>query len=138
MSENLIKKNTVEEDSREILSALKCGTLTDCMDEVQKSRDRLEQGDLIFIYKNTEKKGVDNELLEVSIRMNNVYTAGSDSMTGGLDLFIVELFTEKYTVIYPHVPRTYLDVELYEILKDSKVPQDILITYKQIIEDLKV
>ena len=138
MSENLIKKNTVEEDSREIFSALRCGVLTDCIDEVQKSRDRLEQGDLIFICKNTEKKGVDNELLEVSIRMNNVYTAGSDSMTGGLDLFIVELFTEEYTVIYPHVPRTYLEVELYEILKDSKVPQDILITYKQIIEDLKV
>ena len=93
---------------------------------------------MIAAYKNTEKKGVDNELLEVSIRMNNVYTAGSDSMTSGLDLFIVELFTEEYTVIYPHVPRTYLEVELYEILKDSKVPQDILITYKQIIEDLKV
>jgi hypothetical protein len=137
MNEDLIK-NTVEEDNREILSALRCGTLTDCIDEVQKSRDRLEQGDLIFIYKNTEKKGVDNELLEVSIRMNNVYTSGPDSMTDGLDLFIVELFTEEYTVIYPHVPRTYLEVELYEILKDSKVPQDILITYKQIIEDLKV
>jgi hypothetical protein len=137
MNEDLIK-NTVEEDNKEILSALRCGTLTDCIDEVQKSRDRLEQGDLIFIYKNTEKKGVDNELLEVSIRMNNVYTSGPDSMTDGLDLFIVELFTEEYTVIYPHVPRTYLEVELYEILKDSKVPQDILITYKQIIEDLKI
>ena len=137
MNEDLIK-NTVEEDNKEILSALRCGALTDCIDEVQKSRDRLEQGDLIFIYKNTEKKGVDNELLEVSIRMNNVYTAGPDSMTAELDLFIVELFTEKYTVIYPHVPRTYLEVEFYEILKDSKVPQDILITYKQIIEDLKI
>lgn len=136
MSEDLNK--IVEEDNGEILSALRCGVLTDCIDEVQKSRDRLEQGDLIFIYKNTEKKGVDNELLEVSIRMNNVYTTGPDSMTSGLDLFIVELFTEEYTVIYPHVPRTYLEVELYEILKDSKVPQDILITYKQIIEDLKI
>ena len=137
MNEDLIK-NTVEEDNKEILSGLRCGTLTDCIDEVQKSRDRLESGDLIFIYKNTEKKGVDNELLEVSIRMNNIYTTGPDSMTAGLDLFIVELFTEKYTVIYPHVPRTYLEVELYDILKNSKVPHDILITYKQIIEDLKV
>ena len=50
----------------------------------------------------------------------------------------MEIYTENYSVIYPHVPRTYLEVELYEILKDSKVPQDVLITYKQIIEDLKV
>ena len=48
MSEDLIK-NTVEEDNKEILSALRCGALTDCIDEVQKSRDRLEQGDLIFM-----------------------------------------------------------------------------------------
>ena len=134
MSEELNRDDSKEE----IISALRYSTMTDCVDEFQKSREGLEQGDLIFIYKNTEKKGVENELLEVSIRMNNMYTAGDDSMVGGLDLFIVELFTEEYTVIYPHVPRTYLEVELYEILKDSKVPHDILITYKQIIEDLKV
>lgn len=128
-----------EERNKEILTDLKCGSLTDCVDEFQKSRDQLGQGDLIFAYKNLEERGVKNELLEISIRANNKYTSmADDSMVERLDLYIVELFTQDYSVIYPHMPRTYLEVELYDILEESKVPEDILITYKQIIEDLKV
>lgn len=138
MNENKLVDSKTCEVKREVLTGMVYSTLPDCTNEFAKSVEQLEQGDLIFIYKNTEEKGVENELLEVSIRMNNNYTAGPDSMVGGLDLFIVEIYTENYSVIYPHVPRTYLDIELYEFLKDSKVPQDVLITYKQIIEDLKV
>ncbi len=122
------------DEKRDILGGIRCGILTDATEEFIRSREHLSQGDLIFIYRNSEDKDVDTNLYEVSIRVHNQFT--EDSL--GLDAYIVEIYTEDYSVIYPHVPRTYLEVELFEILKNSKVPNDILITYKQIIEDLKV
>ncbi len=123
--------------AEEMVEALLCSTYSDSSDEFTKAREQVEQGDVIFIYRSTERKDVENNLLEVCIRAHNIYTSGPETTTGDLDLYIVELYTDKYSVIYPHVPRTYLDIELYDILKDSKVPDDVLITYKQIIEDLK-
>ena len=123
------------EMDRDMYCNLKYGGITDTTDEFIKCREFLSQGDLIFEYKNSEKRDVSNNVLGVTIRVQNKYTEAEPL---GLDEFIVELITEEYSVIYPHVPRTYLDVELYDLLKDAKVPNDVLITYKQIIEDLKV
>ena len=120
---------------RDMYYNLKCGSVGDTADEFIKSREFLSQGDLIFEYKNSEKRDVKNNVLGLTIRIHNQFT---ETEPFDLDEFIVELITEEYSVIYPHVPRTYLDVELYNLLKDSKVPNDVLITYKQIIEDLKV
>ena len=125
------------EMDRDMFYNLKYGAITDTTDELIKSREFLSQGDLVFIYKNSKDREIENNLLEVCIRLNNVYTINDNSISEILDPYIVELYTEDYSVIYPHVPRTFLEVELYEILKDSKVPSDVLITYKQIIEDLK-
>lgn len=127
----------IEDIRKDIFSNLGYSNLCDSTDEFNLTRGQLSQGDLIFIYRNSEDRGVDNNLLECCIRIQNDYTNGNDPFIEGLDKYIVELYTENYSVIYPHMPRTYLDVELYEILQNSKVPQDILLTYKQIIEDLK-
>lgn len=138
MSEEKILTNEEEYKSdidRDMYYNLKFGGITDITDEFIKSREYLSQGDLIFEYKNNEKKDVKNNVLGLVIRVHNQYTEAEPL---DLDEFIVELITEEYSIIYPHVPRTYLDVELYDLLKDAKVPNDVLITYKQIIEDLKV
>lgn len=137
MSEILTDSRTFEED-RDIISGLKCSALNDVTDEFMKCRDYLSQGDIIFIYKNSKDRDTENTLYEVCIRVHNQYTIALDNITQDLDEYIVEIYTKDYSVIYPHVPRTYLDVELYDILESFKVPKDILITYKQIIEDLKV
>lgn len=121
----------------EIFENIICSSVVDTTDEFQQSREQFKQGDLIFIYRNSDEKGVDNDLLSVCIKKNNIFTVDPESDVDKLDPYIVEIITTKYSVIYPHVPRTYLEVELYDILKDSKVPSDVLITYKQIIEDLK-
>lgn len=137
MSEILTDSRTFEED-RDIISGLKCSAVSDTTDELMKCREYLSQGDIIFIYKNSKDRETENTLYEVCIRVHNQYTIASDNITQDLDEYIVEIYTKDYSVIYPHVPRTYLDVELYDILESFKVPKDILITYKQIIEDLKV
>jgi hypothetical protein len=128
---------TTYNENKEILSNLRCGTLSDCVDEFQKSRDYLGQGDLIFTYKNSKDRDTEDTLYGITIRVHNKYTVSEDNITSNLDEYIVEIYTHDYSVIYPHVPRTYLDVELFEFLNDHKVPSDILATYKQIIEDLK-
>lgn len=125
------------EENRDIISGLKFSSLSDSTDEFIKSRDQLSQGDLIFTYKNSKDTDTENTLYQVVIRIHNKYTISEDNVTSSLDQYIVEIYTKDYSVIYPHVPRTYLEVELYNLLQDFKVPADILITYKQIIEDLK-
>lgn len=132
----LTKEEEYKSDiERDMYYNLKFGGITDITDEFIKSREYLSQGDLIFEYKSSEKRDVKNNVLGLVIRVHNQYTEAEPL---NLDEFIVELITEEYSIIYPHVPRTYLDVELYDLLKDAKVPNDVLITYKQIIEDLKV
>ena len=139
MNDNLMDSKTYDEN-RDCITNLKLSTSIDCTDELTRSRDYFSQGDLIFIFKsskdNTDING--NTLYEVCVRVHNSYTTSTEDLIACLDRFIVEIYTKDYSVIYPHVPRTYLDVELYDILKDFKVPNDILIMYKQIIEDLKV
>lgn len=136
MSENLMDSKTYDEN-HDCMVNLKYSTVTDGVDEFIKSRDYLSQGDLIFIYKNSKDTDTENTLYELCIRVHNTYTVSTENVTSRLDNYIVEIYTKDYSVIYPHVPRTYLEVELYDILEDFKVPNDILITYKQIIEDLK-
>lgn len=131
------EKKVEYEMSRDMFYNLRYGSVTNAEDEFIKCRDILSNGDLIFIYKNSKNEDIENNLLEICIRINNVYTT-NDNITKNLDSYIVELYTENYSVIYPHVPRTFLEVEIYELLENSRVPSDVLVTYKQIIEDLKV
>ena len=126
------------DEYRDCMTNLKLSTSVDCTDEFIKCREYLSQADLIFTYKNSKDTDTENALYGITIRAHNNYTVSVENgVVGNLDLFIVELCTKDYSVIYPHVPRTYLEIELYEILQDFKVPDDVLRTYKQIIKDLE-
>ena len=97
---------------------------------------RMIEGDLIFIYKNTSNTGHNdnNTLLGVSVFRNNQYT-GPLEISG---TYCVELVTTNWSTIYPSVPLTYLQIELLDLLKEFKIDEEVLTTYKQIIGDLKI
>lgn len=92
---------------------------------------RLTGGDLIFSYKNTKICDTDNNLLGVSIYRNNQENGPVENIGN----YSVILVTMDYSVTYPNVPLTYLQTELVDLLKEFCIDEEVLTTYKQIIDN---
>lgn len=96
---------------------------------------KLAEGDLIFSYKNTKFCDCENNFFGIII-FRNTEKNGPIENIGNFSVIIV---TKDYSVTYPNVPLTYLQTELVDTLKDFCIEEEILTTYKQIIDndDLK-
>lgn len=87
---------------------------------------KLLEGDLVFAYKNT---GNNSDIHQFVVVKNNY--------TGNINDFGVGVISTGYTMLLPHVPVDYVEVELVEDLKKWKLDKTILNTYEQIIKGIK-
>ena len=96
---------------------------------------KLSEGELIFSYKNTKFCDCENNFFGITI-FRNTEKNGPIKNVGNFSVIIV---TRDWSVTYPNVPLTYLQTELADMLKEFCMEEEVLTTYKQIIEkdDLK-
>lgn len=85
----------------------------------------LLEGSPVFLYKNTGGNKSDLQQVVVVRSVNDP------------DKFAASILTTGWSVVYPFVlPKTYLEMEIYEDLKKYKLDEKILNTYKQIVSHL--
>ena len=97
---------------------------------------RLLEGDLVFAYKTGDQSAKLKQIVIVR-NFELIQVAGFAQAGKNYTDFGVGYITSGYTALLPHVPLRYVKDELYSLMKDCKVPQDILGTFGAIIEDLE-
>ena len=86
----------------------------------------LLEGDPVFLYKNTNSK---SDLCQVVVVRNFEYTSEAKQYTD----FGVGVITAGYSMLYPHVPSSYIKNDLLVDLEHWKVDKDVVATYRQIV-----
>lgn len=117
--------------TEEIKEENRVTAISACESVFKESVQKITEGNLVFSYKNQDKN---SDLIQVTVYMNyedTYYSLGIDS-----DDFSVLLSTMDYTVVLPHVPASYLQIELLEKLKECNIPDDILNTYTCMIKKI--
>ncbi len=98
--------------------------------EVFSSVNRsLLDGVPIFLYKNTSSK---SDLIQAVVVRNLDYENRSYTDFG------VGVIAAGYSMLYPHIPMEYLETDFLNELEKFKVDKQIIETYKQIIERIKL
>ena len=111
------------------------------IDEVANSvwssvHSRLLEGDLVFAYK-TGNQGAKLKQVVVVRNFEIVEVPGFAQAGKNYTDFGVGYITSGYTALLPHVPYRYIKDELFNLIKDSKVSNEVLGTFKAIIEDIE-